>query len=84
LHNNTQQNNKRSGPGRLELVEAKEVKGAVYSLAPFQGKLLASVNAKVHVFKWAPSGGGAGGGAAELVSETSAPVQVLSLFLAAR
>jgi len=77
----------RSGNGKLDVVESKEVKGAVYSLQPFQGKLLASVNSKVHVFKWVPAGGGGGGsgsGAAELVSETSTPVQVLSLFLAAR
>lgn len=54
-------------------------------MQPFQGKLLATVNSKVHVFKWVPAGGGAGGsGAAELVSETSTPVQVLSLYLAAR
>jgi DNA damage-binding protein 1 len=67
------------------VVESKEVKGAVYSLQPFQGKLLASVNSKVHVFKWVPAGGGGGGsGAAELVSETSTPVQVMSLYLAAR
>ncbi|KAI8467206.1 MAG: mono-functional DNA-alkylating methyl methanesulfonate N-term-domain-containing protein [Monoraphidium minutum] len=74
------------GGGRLEVVESKEVKGAVYALQPFQGKLLASVNSKVHVFKWVPGGGGGagGGGAAELVSETSTPVQVLSLYLAAR
>lgn len=70
------------GGGKLEVVESKEVKGSVYSLQPFQGKLLASVNSKVHVFKWVPSGSGSG--AAELVSETSIPVQVLSLFLAAR
>jgi hypothetical protein len=50
-------------------------------MQPFQGKLLASVNSKVHVFKWVPAGGS---GAAELVSETSTPVQVLSLYLAAR
>ena len=77
------------GGGRLEVVEAKEVKGAVYAMQPFQGRLLATVNSKVHVFKWVPAGGsggggGVGGGAAELVSETSTPVQVLSLFLAAR
>ena len=69
------------GNGRLEVVESKEVKGAVYCCQPFQGKLLASVNSKVHVFKWVPAGAS---GAAELVSETSTPVQVLSLFLAAR
>lgn len=68
------------------MVESREVKGAVYALAPFQGKLLAAVNSKVHVFKWTPAGGNGngGGGGAELVSETSTPVQVLSLFLAAR
>lgn len=72
------------GNGKLEVVESKEVKGAVYAMQPFQGKLLATVNSKVHVFKWVPAGGGGGSGAAELVSETSTPVQVLSLFLAAR
>ena len=64
-------------------MESKDVKGAVYSLQPCQGKLLAAVNSKVHVFKWVPAGSGGGGGA-ELVSECSTPVQVLSLFLAAR
>ena len=74
------------GQGRLRFVDGRPLR---YAMQPFQGRLLATVNSKVHVFKWVPAGGGGGGGgvgggAAELVSETSTPVQVLSLFLAAR
>ena len=38
--------------GKLALVEKKEVKGAVYSLQPFQGKLLASIGSKLMLYRW--------------------------------
>ena len=48
----------------LVLVAEKEVKGAVYNLNAFNGKLLAGVNSKVQLFRWVARGGdGAGGGA---------------------
>lgn len=37
---------------KLTLVAEKEVKGAVYNLNAFNGKLLAGVNAKMILFKW--------------------------------
>ncbi|CAK4097320.1 unnamed protein product [Aphanomyces euteiches] len=38
--------------GKLVLVAEKEVKGAVYCLNAFQGKLLAGINSKTQLFKW--------------------------------
>ena len=38
--------------GKLTLVAETEVKGCVYTLAAFNGKLLAGINAKVTLFKW--------------------------------
>lgn len=65
----------------LVLVEQVEVHGAVYNLCEFQGKLLATVNNKVHLYKWAA----AGGGRQELVSDCSPQaVSVLCLHLAVR
>ena len=65
----------------LTLVEQLEVHGAVYKLAVFQGKLLATVNNRVHLYRWAPSAGGRN----ELVSDCSpVSVQVLCLHLAVR
>lgn len=37
---------------KLQLVTEKEVKGAVYCLNAFNGKLLAGVNSKVQLYKW--------------------------------
>jgi DNA damage-binding protein 1 len=68
---------------KVELVAQREVKGAVYALEAFQGKLLCTVNSRVMLWKWAQGGvGGAGGH--ELVEDTSIPVQVISLYLATR
>ncbi|CAJ0931428.1 unnamed protein product, partial [Mesorhabditis belari] len=36
----------------MRLVHEKEVRGAVYSLAPLHGKLLASINSSVRLFEW--------------------------------
>lgn len=56
----------------LVLVAEKEVKGAVYNLNAFNGKLLAGVNSKVQLFRWvarngegAASDGPSGAGATE-------------------
>lgn len=38
--------------GKLTTIIEKEVKGACYTLAPFNGKLLASVNSTVRLFEW--------------------------------
>ena len=67
---------------KLELVAQREVKGAVYALEPFQGKLLCTVNSRVVLWKWSVPQGAANGH--ELVDYTSIPVQVLSLYLATR
>ena len=39
--------------GKLSLVTEKDVKGAVYSLDVLDGKLLAGINSRVHLFTWA-------------------------------
>lgn len=38
--------------GKLTQVTEKEVKGAVYSLGEFNGKVLASINSTVRLFEW--------------------------------
>ncbi|OVA12038.1 Cleavage/polyadenylation specificity factor [Macleaya cordata] len=38
--------------GKLQLIAEKETKGAVYSLNAFNGKLLAAINQKIHLYKW--------------------------------
>jgi hypothetical protein len=40
---------------KLQLVGKKEVKGAVYSMSPLNGKIVAGIGKKVSVFKWAAS-----------------------------
>lgn len=37
---------------KLTLVSEKEIKGSCYSLAEFNGKLLASINSTVRLFEW--------------------------------
>ncbi len=49
-------------------------------MLPFQGKLLASVNSRTHLYKWVATEDGG----RELVAECSHHGQVVSLFLAAR
>ena len=43
-----------SGGTRLELRAVGRVKGAVYTLEPFCGGLLAGVNARLQLFQWVP------------------------------
>lgn len=38
--------------GKLTQVNDKEVKGGVYSLVEFNGKVLASINSTVRLFEW--------------------------------
>ncbi|KAM9409279.1 DNA damage-binding protein 1 [Pholidichthys leucotaenia] len=38
--------------GKLQAVAEKEVKGAVYSMGEFNGKLLASINSTVRLYEW--------------------------------
>ncbi|XP_073392348.1 DNA damage-binding protein 1 isoform X2 [Physcomitrium patens] len=38
--------------GKLQLVAEKEMKGAVYNLNAFNGKLLAGINQKIALYKW--------------------------------
>uniref|UniRef100_A0A8C2DT47 Damage-specific DNA binding protein 1 n=1 Tax=Cyprinus carpio TaxID=7962 RepID=A0A8C2DT47_CYPCA len=38
--------------GKLQTVAEKEVKGAVYSMVEFSGKLLASINSTVRLYEW--------------------------------
>jgi len=64
----------------LKLVTEKEVKGAVYSLEPFNGKVLAAVNSKVILLKLADTDDGG----KELVSECGHHGHVLALYLKSR
>uniref|UniRef100_A0A4X2K4G4 Damage specific DNA binding protein 1 n=1 Tax=Vombatus ursinus TaxID=29139 RepID=A0A4X2K4G4_VOMUR len=41
-----------SSLGKLQTVAEKEVKGAVYSMVEFNGKLLASINSTVRLYEW--------------------------------
>ncbi|KAI3377408.1 hypothetical protein L3Q82_008598 [Scortum barcoo] len=38
--------------GKLQTIAEKEVKGAVYSMVEFNGKLLASINSTVRLYEW--------------------------------
>mmetsp|Transcript_6838 Transcript_6838/g.17214 ORF Transcript_6838/g.17214 Transcript_6838/m.17214 type:complete len:1079 (-) Transcript_6838:121-3357(-) len=59
---------------QLKLHASKEVRGAVYSLEAFSGKLLAGVNNNVHLLQWGQ----------DLVSECEYHEHVLVLYLKAR
>ncbi|KAL1129243.1 hypothetical protein AAG570_013772 [Ranatra chinensis] len=59
--------------GRLQQVCEKEVKGACYSLAEFNGKLLASINSTVRLFEWSSE--------KELRLECSHFNNIIALFL---
>ena len=64
----------------LELVSEKEVRGAVYNLNAFKGKLLAGINSKLELFKWTPREDDAH----ELVSECSHHGQIITLSVKTR
>lgn len=62
----------------IKLITEKSVKGAVYALESFNGKLLATINSKVHLFKMKE------GAAKELVSECGHHGHVVALYLKSR
>ena len=69
----------------LVLVAEKEVKGAVYNLNAFNGKLLAGVNSKVQLFRWVarngegPSAGDGASGAATTERDPNALTSIESI-----
>jgi len=69
------------GEGResrgLKVVGEKEMKGAVYSLESFNGKLVATANSKVAVFRW----GETEDGGKELISEGSHHGHIVALYV---
>jgi len=65
---------------KLELQAETEVKGAVYCIEYFNGKLLAGINSKVQLFKWTE----AEDGVMELVSECEKQGHIVVLFMATR
>jgi DNA damage-binding protein 1 len=66
--------------GKLNMVTSLEVRGAVYALVGFNGKLLAGINAKVQLFKWSS----AQDGVRELTAECDHHGHILALYLATR
>lgn len=68
------------GERRLHLVTEKEVKGSVYCLNAFNGKLLAGINSKVYLFKWSESEENG----EELVSECGHHGHTLVLYMESR
>jgi DNA damage-binding protein 1 len=68
---------------RLILETEKEVKGAVYSLNAFNGKLLASINSKIQLFKWVDSGDEATG-SHDLESDFGHHGHILALYVQSR
>lgn len=65
---------------KLQVLAEKEVKGAVYCMLPFQGKLLACTNNRVQLFKWQQRDDGS----KELFPECHYLGNVLALYMAAR
>ncbi|KAH7289838.1 hypothetical protein KP509_30G020500 [Ceratopteris richardii] len=66
--------------GKLQLVAEKETKGAVYNLNAFNGKLLAAINHKIHLYKWTLRDDGT----RELQSECGHHGHILALFVQSR
>ena len=69
-----------NGNVSLDLVHSKEVKGAVYNLNPFNGKLLAGVNSKIQIYRWQQREEGSW----ELVNECSHHNHILALYVESR
>ncbi|CAL5227828.1 g10856 [Coccomyxa viridis] len=65
---------------KLQLVSEREVKGAVYNVNPFQGKLIAGINSKVQLYKWLQTDDGS----RELQLECSHTGHVLALYIVTR
>uniref|UniRef100_H3G8E6 DNA damage-binding protein 1 n=1 Tax=Phytophthora ramorum TaxID=164328 RepID=H3G8E6_PHYRM len=68
------------GERKLQLVTEKEVKGAVYCLNSFNGKILAGVNSKAQLYKWSESADNE----KELVSECGHYGHTLVLYMESR
>lgn len=66
--------------GKLQLVAEKEVKGAVYNLNAFNGKLLAGINQKIALYKWTLRDDGT----RELQYESSHHGHILALYVQSR
>ena len=66
--------------GKLTLVEKKEVKGAVWTLQPFQGKLLVSIGSKLMLYRWTQREDDQH----ELVSECGHHGHIIALYTAVR
>lgn len=66
-----------SAGGKLQTVAERELKGAPYSLAEFNGKLLAAVNSSVRLFEWSS-------GDKELRLECSYFNYIMALYLKVR
>jgi len=63
---------------KFRLQSETPVKGAVYCLSAFRGKLLAGVNSKVQLFRWKDDGG------KHLAMECEHKGHILALYLASR
>ncbi|CAH0488401.1 unnamed protein product [Peronospora farinosa] len=68
------------GERKLQLVAEKEVKGAVYCLNAFNGKVLAGVNSKAQLYKWSENTDNE----KELVSECGHYGHTLVLYMESR
>ncbi|XP_043689453.1 DNA damage-binding protein 1-like [Telopea speciosissima] len=66
--------------GKLQLIAEKEIKGAVYSLNSFNGKLLAAINQKIQLYKWMLRDDGS----RELQFESGHHGHILALFVQTR
>ncbi|KAG5139673.1 hypothetical protein JHK84_033441 [Glycine max] len=66
--------------GKLQLIAEKETKGAVYCLMAFNGKLLAAINQKIHLYKWVLQDDGTH----ELQSECGHHGHILALYVQTR
>lgn len=62
---------------QCQLVTVKEVRGAVYSMCPFNGRLVAGIGSKVQLFRWADRPDGV----PELQTECGHHGHILVLFL---
>lgn len=69
-----------SGERKLQLVAEKEVKGSVYCLNAFNGKVLAGVNSKAQLYKWGENSDNE----KELVSECGHYGHTLVLYMESR
>ena len=66
---------------KLVLVSSIDTRGAVYSLEPFHGMLLAGINSKTQLYKWSPGAGGGADGNAELKSVCGHHGHILALYI---